>query len=118
MKTDKMHGTTVFKTLCVRQQKTDILQKQETNEVTPTTTPAYCLKRPSRLQYTRWSPEGAYPTFQDGTELRAQRDQGGKSSQDRIPEQNSSMERELQRLANGPLFQLIAVYQSGQCKPT
>lgn len=46
------------------------------------------------------------------------RDQGGKSSQDRIPEQNSSMERELRRLANGPLFQLIAVYQSGQCKPT
>lgn len=28
------------------------------------------------------------------------------------------MERELQRLANGPLFQHIAVYQSGQCTCT
>ena len=42
--TSKPHGTTVFKTLDIRQQRRVHPERQETNIVSPASSPVYCFK--------------------------------------------------------------------------
>lgn len=47
IKLDKTYETIIFKTLDVTQQRAIILERQETNEMSSTIIPDYCLKRVS-----------------------------------------------------------------------
>lgn len=95
-----MCGITVFKTSYIRQWKTEIPERQETKEVSPTVTLITDLKEFPGCTTARHCPEGAYRT-KSGQSCESRETE---SSQDRLPEWNRITEqRDLRRPAKGPL---------------
>lgn len=115
-----MYGTTAFKTLCTRHKHKPIYLRETGNKWSEPylLTPAYCLKRPSKATVYKVEPRRSLYNISSWDRAESPERPRWQEFTGQNSWTESSMERELQTLANGPLFQHIAVYQSGQCTST